>query len=413
MPSKYKNRFWTKTIIYLEKEVHMKRKKLLTLVGSMLLLALLLSPAYAKEAFKMPRMIGVSTGSVGTAGHSMAVGMAPIMEKFFGVPVRVIPAAAALVNLHLVRAGRAHFIGGARSQGEMAAALEGDMDYAKVEFGPQRVGVVWRSYNCPFGFFVRGDNKDIKTIADLKGKKVGIYYGTPAWMTGLIASLAFANLTLDDVKLVKAGGYTPAGRSVVEGRADADYMAPISTSTYEFEENPRGIRWLPMPLEDKAGWARYHKIAPAYAHGMATTGVKSAHGVPMANHIFVTWTYMSVPDELIYKVAKFHLEAFDQYKGVHSRCGDYSKESMKAYLKMTPMPFHPGAIKYLKEIGMWTAENEAVNKTALDNLGRFEEAWEKAMEDALAKKIRIRIKNKKWMDLWNSYKRDIPRFTVK
>ena len=57
----------------------MKGKKLLALVVGMFLvpaMALLLSPVNA-EAFKMPRMIGVTTGSVGTAGHSMAVGMAP------------------------------------------------------------------------------------------------------------------------------------------------------------------------------------------------------------------------------------------------------------------------------------------------------------------------------------------------
>jgi TRAP transporter TAXI family solute receptor len=388
----------------------MKEMKRLSMVGAVCLaLALFLSPVHAK----MPRMIGVATGSVGTAGHSMAVGMAPFMEKFFGTTVRVVPASAALVNLKMLKSGKAHFIGGSRSQAELTAASEGDLDYAAKDVGPQKVGMVWRSYNCPFGFFVRGDNKDIKTVADLKGKRVSIYYGTPAWMVGFKAALAFGGLTLDDVRLVKTGGYSPCGQAVVENRSDAHYMAPISTKTYELEETPRGIRWLPMPLEDKAAWKRYHDIAPAIAHSMCTTGVRSAHNVPMANHIFVTWTHMSVDEELIYQVAKFHHKEFEKYKGVHVRCADYSEKSMRAFLDQNPAMTHPGTIRYLKEIGMWTAQDEANNKEAIAVAARYEEAWKKAKAEALAKKIKIEVKNKEWMDLWRGYTKDIPRFTVR
>jgi hypothetical protein len=133
----------------------------------------------------------------------------------------------------------------------------------------------------------------------------------------------------------------------------------------------------------------------------------------MANHIFPSFTYLSVDDELMYQMAKFHLEKYGEYKDAHSRCSDYSKESMEEFLEMTPMPFHSGAVRYLKEVGMWTPENEAKNKEAYVLMDRYEKAWEGALADALAKKIKIRVKNKKWTDLWKSYKKDIPRFTVR
>ena len=73
------------------------------------------------------------------------------------------------------------------------------------------------------------------------------------------------------------------------------------------------------------------------------------------------------------------------------------------------IPVHPGTIRYLKEIGYWTAENDRINQESLELEKRYEKAWQTALADAKAKKIKISPKNKKWMDLWDSHRSKLPR----
>jgi hypothetical protein len=65
---------------------------------------------------KIPPLIGIASAGVGSAGHSMAVAYAPVMQKHFGVPVRVMPAWSAGVNLAQIKDRKAHFIGGGQAR---------------------------------------------------------------------------------------------------------------------------------------------------------------------------------------------------------------------------------------------------------------------------------------------------------
>jgi hypothetical protein len=50
-------------------------------------------------------------------------------------------------------------------------------------------------------------------------------------------------------------------------------------------------------------------------------------------------------------------------------------------------PFHEGAIRYLKEKGIWTAESEQWNTKYLERLKKVKELWKKAVDEAASKKI--------------------------
>jgi len=364
----------------------------------------------ALAAPKLPSIIGIGTIGVGTASHTATVSYAPTMEKYLGVPVRTMPSDSTKVSFSQIREGKALL--SALSTSSLGVGLQGEHPYHVEGWGPQRLGLVWMGYDGPFGFFVRGDSP-IKSLKELKGKKVAWYTSSPAWVMGAEGALRFAGLSLKDVELVRLGSYAACARAVVEGKADADYVAAMSTVTFEIAESPSGIRFLPMPLEDKAGWARYNEINPLIPWGICEKGVKAARGIPMANHVFCIATYLDVDAESIYQVARFYGEAYDQYKDLHAENKDMTLKKLRALLDSRGLPVHPGTIRYLKEKNFWTAEDEKWNQEYLDLLTRYEKAWAEALKEAKAKGVKVELNNEAWGKLWNDHRANLPLFKMR
>jgi TRAP transporter TAXI family solute receptor len=393
------------------------KKYLLTVVVSLtLVLTFIAGDALAQKKpakGKFPPLIGIATGGLGSAGHSMAVAFAPIMQKHLGVPVRIMPAWSGAVNLSQIKDRKAHFVGGGTSQTSALDVILARDLFAAHEWGPQEVGIVWHNYGTPYGILVRGDS-NIKTMADLKGKKAAIYLASPAWKIGIEACIAFGGLTMKDVRTVEVGGYDHCARAVADGRADFTYNATISTVTIEVEQNPFGIRYVPMDLNDKAGWERYWAVVPFNSGIVAKTGAKSCHGIPMVNVPYIIWTYKWVDQDFIYQIAKFFAEQHNQYKGLHPSLPDMSLEATVKFKDTgAAIPFLPGTVKYLKEKGKWDASDENWNEVQWAKIKRLTQAWDAATEEAITNKIRIDYKNKAWMELWEKQKSIVPPFKVR
>jgi hypothetical protein len=63
-------------------------------------------------------------------------------------------------------------------------------------------------------------------------------------------------------------------------------------------------------------------------------------------------------------------------------------------------PFHEGAVRYLKEIGIWTDEDEAWNAARIARFAAVEAAWAKATEQADAEGISA----KDWPAYWADFR---------
>lgn len=268
----------------------------------------------------------------------------------------------------------------------------------------------------PYGWVVRGDSK-IKTIYDIKNMK-GVRVPLDTAATSLVttpkeALPAFLDMNPQDLTFVTYGSYTPYVQSIADGKADVAFVSPQSAVTYEIEANPQGIRWLDMPAEDKAGWARWLKVNPTQSPGLWTWGVKTAigHYGCILPHSY--WTTADVDEELIYQLAKWFHKNYDAYKDGYVSCARMHIDVFRDYLSHSPFPLHTGTIRYLKEIGKWTAEDDAWNKSAIELMTKYVTAWKNATAEAKAKGIEINSGNKAWVDLWAGYIKSIPRFTTR
>lgn len=68
----------------------------------------------------------------------------------------------------------------------------------------------------------------------------------------------------------------------------------------------------------------------------------------------------------------------------------------KAGVPPADAPFHKGAIRYLKEKGVWKAKYDEWNDKRIEHLKTVQKAWDRALKKAEAKKM----KSKKFPAFW-------------
>ena len=110
-------------------------------------------------------------------------------------------------------------------------ASEGVFNFGAKGWGPQKVRmVISATSDGNVSLAVAGD-AGVKTMADLKGKRVAVVRSSPALTIGAQAHLAFAGLTFDDVEVVEFGGYGASWKAMVNGQVDAAIASTTSGPT--------------------------------------------------------------------------------------------------------------------------------------------------------------------------------------
>ena len=348
-----------------------------------------------QKSVAIPKMMTWSTYEVGT-GLYMAVGYVSttLFEKY-GIKIRVIPAASEIARYYPARLKDAEFVftglGGYFVQ-------EGLEDLSAMEWGPQPIRAIYYGQHPGLSVAILGDS-DIHTAADLKGKRIAAYPSKPLTLVCEV-HLAFAGLTWDDVVKVMCPSVSGSWRMQMDGHVDGTMMNPTASKAYEMASMPHGLRYVPLPVADKEGWARVKKQYPAYSPFTATIGAGLSPEKPVETCSYpypVAFAYDFVPEEKAYIMTKLLVEAYPDYAKKH--------KSLKAYwtpdiclknFDNYPLPMHRGSIRYFKEIGKWTPEREAKNRERLQYQAKLRKLWDDTVNEALQKKM----KSKKFPEFW-------------
>lgn len=314
--------------------------------------------------------------NVGSAGYANASAIADAFGKKYGTRIRIQPSSTAIGRLQPLVSERADL--GFLSTGTFFAT-EGIVDFAKRDWGPQNLRVVAGKV-AAFGMPTAAD-ADIKTIADVKGKRLAYVAGNPSVNVKCDAVLAFAGVTRDDVNLIMFPTYTAAMSALKQDKADATCTLTTPSLMYELAESPRGIHWPEMPASDKKAWARVTRMAP-YASPYTETvgaGVSEEHPVELMGYRYPQIVVRAdQSDEQVYQIIKALDESFDIYKNVTAAMPRWDLN--KAGHAPVGAPFHPGAIKYLKEKGIWNEQDQAWNDKRLKRLDALRAAWQETMQ---------------------------------
>lgn len=194
---------------------------------------------------------------------------------------------------------------------------------------------------------VRADS-DIQTIADLKGKRVSIGDTGSGVEANAKQILAAYGITTADIT-VQNLGFGDSADAMKNGQIDAFFVTagPPTTAISELGATV-DIRLLEIDdetaaklIQDYPFYAQY--VIPAGTYSGIKTDVKT---IAVKATIFVN---TDMDEELAYNLTKTLIEKQADLEKANAKGAELSKESA---VEGIAVPFHPGAEKYFKEIGV-------------------------------------------------------------
>lgn len=334
--------------------------------------------AYAKG---LPSSMTWSAYDVGSAGYAEASAIADAFGRKYGTRVRIQPSGSSIGRLQPVLTKRAE-IGFLAT--ETFFASEGIYDFGARRWGPQDLRAI-AGRPGSFGVFTAAD-ANIKTLKDLKGKRIAYVAGNPSVNVKCDAFLAFAGLTRADVKAITFPTYAAAMSSVAQNQSDASCTTTTPSQVYELEQSPRGIHWLNVPADDTEGWARLKAVAPFFQPFKETVGAGISEKNPayiLAYRYPIMVVRADADEDTVYSVIKALDETYGMYKDATKVMPRWKLE--ESGTPAIDVPFHPGAIRYLKEKGIWTNEFQNWNDRRLARLNALRAEWPKAIAEGKGK----------------------------
>ncbi|OWJ77901.1 MULTISPECIES: TAXI family TRAP transporter solute-binding subunit [Haematobacter] len=330
-----------------------------------------LALAAAASAQELPRTMIWSSYDVGSAGYSEASAIADALGQKYGTKVRIQPSGSGIGRLQPVLMGRADF--GFLST-ESFFVSEGIYDFATPDWGPRSLRTV---AGRPASFsMVAAADAGIETVSDAKGKRIALVAGNPSLNTKCEGILAFGNLTLDDVKVVMFPTYSAAMASMTKGESDATCTTATVSQLYELAESPRGLHWVAVDPSNTEGWARLKEVSPMMGpfEESIAAGLKDGEKVWMTSYRYpVIVSLAEKSDDEVYAFIKALDETFGTYKDATATMNRWD-----LHISGQPpvdIPFHEGAIRYLREKGIWTEENQKWNDQRLARMNALTAAW--------------------------------------
>ena len=381
--------------------MQLQRRSVLIL-GASAALAPKAALAQAKKTdIKLPNTLVWTAYDVGSSGYAQAIGIGSILKNSVGTNLRVLPGKNDVSRLAPLREGTAQF---SATGSDNVYAQEAVFTFGEKEWGPQPIRLLMQNYadGAAVALATAAD-ANIKTLKDVKGKRVAWIRGAPALNQAVSCMLAFANLTWDDVKKVEFGGHGPAIDGMINNEVDALNNATFSALNQKIAASPRGIYFPPVPHSDTEGWKRLKAVVPWYEPIIATDGIGiDKNGQEMAGVAYpVLVSYDKITDEVAYNVTKAMDTFYDDYKASAPGANGWAMNRQK-WSKF--VPYHPGAIRYYKEVGVWPKDQDAAQaevlsrqkvlidawaayvKSAPDDKAQFKQGWVTARADALKAK---------------------------
>ena len=203
------------------------------------------------------------------------------------------------------------------------------------------------------GIFVTTESSGIKTIADLKGKRVVLGPSGAGFDYFLKPLLQAHGVSYDDLTPLN-GNYIEAGDMLADGKADAAFMGgaiPIPAVVQLC--STQDVVFLPFDdgVMDKLKDYPFYSVVKDIPQATYSDLDQDLTGVNVGNMQLIT--HANVDEDTVYQFTKIMYENRDKMAERHPAAKAINPKNAA---RDTGTPFHPGAIKYYKEAGIWPCE---------------------------------------------------------
>jgi TRAP transporter TAXI family solute receptor len=304
------------------------------------LLTVFAVPALAQEK------ISITTGGTGGVYYPLGGGMANVLSKSVpGLQVTAEVTGGSVDNLKLIGSGKSEvafsMVDAAHDAAQGLEKFKGNKVAAKtlMVLYPNRMQVVTI------------DGTGINTMADLKGKRVST--GSPGSGVEVMTLRVLEAMGIDPKKDIKQErlGAAESVNAIKDRKIDAFFwVGGVPTAALTDLAATPGIK---MKLVDHGDYvdAMNKKYGPLYVKATIAPNSYAGQDKPVSNidvwNILVATDKMS--DKMAYDIVKTLFEKKAELVAVHKEADNIDLRSQGI---QTPMPFHPGAKKYLEEKGI-------------------------------------------------------------
>jgi TRAP transporter TAXI family solute receptor len=316
----------------------MRMRTLASIAGFLLILSA--APAFAQT-------VSLITTPSGSINNSAGAAIAKIVTD--KAKLRMVVQAQASTGFDELAAGSGDF--NISNASDVTFVVTGTGDYEGQDPKPN-IRAVATLMPYRLALFVRADS-DIRTIADLKGKRVGSGFNAQKTVLRQIeAYLANGGVSYKDVIGMPTPNVVSQANDFKSGKVDVLFFALGSAAVKEAAATVGGLRVLPADDSPEA-LRRAQALVPGN-YLLTVNPAPGLDGVTQPTKILgidmVLSTNEKVAEDAVYRVVKALHESKGELAAVFPPFALFSPEQMAKAVKDARM--HPGAAKFYREVGI-------------------------------------------------------------
>jgi len=299
--------------------------------------------AQAQEKYSL----SIATGGTGGVYYPLGGGMANILSKYVpGLQATAEVTGGSIDNLKLIATGKPYIAFSMADAGQDAYRGEDKFKGTKVPLRTLMVLYPNRMH------VVTIDGIGITKMADLRGKRVST--GSPGSATEVMGFRVIEAAGLDKDRDMKRErlGVAESVNALKDRKIDAFFwVGGLPTAAVTDLANTPGIKIRMIDHADTVA-AMNRKYGPLYIEDVIPKA--TYRGMDTDNKQATVWNILvsheNLSNRTAYNIVKTIFEKRDDLIAVHKEAENFRLENQKA--AASPIPFHPGAVKYFAERGV-------------------------------------------------------------
>jgi TRAP transporter TAXI family solute receptor len=304
------------------------------------LLAIATSTSVPAASPDWPKSLTLGTASPGGVYYIYGEELAQILTEKLGVAVNPLPTQGSIQNVRLIDSGGAQL--GLITMSTGLEGWEGSLDWTKGQrFRNMRA--LFPMYDNPFQAVVL-QRSGIATLAQLDKKRIGVGPRSGNGATYAPGIFEIVGISAE----LSYGSYNNIATELLEGRIDALLTllgAPVPAIQDVDAKKP--VNFLSLSPEQMDA---IRKAMPVFGPAKIAAGTyrlldKDYVTIGVPNFVIGR---ADLPDELVYQLVKAVFENQPRHVKATLAASDTLPQNA---VKNTFMPFHPGAVRYYREIG--------------------------------------------------------------